>query len=245
MSTSYDLRVGTLTVRVEAPAFIDLSQVHVSGVETHTESPIILGDLKSWQSIQNGERTFFEKTIQGPLKKGRLNLFLAYKEAQADITDLYLSSVNAWTSACEFFDPGLGHSEELMSARIKMTVSALEIGAARVLAIVGFRTVWFGKKANERKPDILAYHELGDGRKKFLLVECTEENPTAKFGVLALEASNLRTFLGDHACEVIPCVYTAIECSEAERENAARHGIALLGPSEVSTILEMFARGSR
>jgi hypothetical protein len=242
-STSYDLRAGTLTVRVEAPSFIDLSQVHVSGVETHTESPIILGDFNSWQSIQNTEQTFFEKTIEASLKEGRLGLFLAYKEAQADVTDLYLSSVNAWTRACEFFDPGLRHAEELMSARNKMTVSALELGALRILALVGFHTAWFGKKANERKSDILACHELEDGRRKFLLVECTEENPTAKFGAVALEAATLRTFLADGASEVTPCVYTAIECSEAERQNAVMHGIALLGPGEASTILEIARKG--
>ncbi|MBI1956288.1 MAG: hypothetical protein HYS38_07820 [Acidobacteria bacterium] len=235
----------TLTVTVQAAKSVNPSDVHVSAIRLSDQSPIYLGKIDTWSKSTNGLYNQFQATKELDPFHGSLKLILAFRNWQADVHTQYLSSSDVWTRACEFFDPDLRKTKELISKQGRMDgVIPLEMGALRFLATLGFRTAWFGKEATPRKPDLLAYHETSDGRKFLLLVECTEENPVAKFTKISHEADSMQKFLADEASHVTPVVFIPKKVSQNDHKQAMGHGVALIGLDELELIWKSAKEGS-
>jgi len=242
-TVSQNLSKERLYISVELSATADLNRAAVSSIYSTNQESHSLGRLSEWKAASHGNALLRETDIDLHQNKGRLKVVLSYGGTLVELHDHYLSSLDSWARTCEFFDPELNRSKELNDERGKMRVESLEMSALRLLGLIGLRTVWFGKQSTERKPDILACHDYRDGRKALLLVECTEEDPTAKIAKVSHEAESLRHFLRDDASIVIPMIFTSGECSAAESEQAGSQKVAIVGADEVRAIFASFGRG--
>lgn len=240
-----NLTEKNLTASVEARPTIDISLASVNGVYSIDESAVVLGDLKSWSRKQTDDWLLCEKTVRLTHTSGRIKLILAYAQTRVEIHEHYLAAIDAWARACEFFDPEFKNLASLVNATEKINVSALELGAARLLATAGFRVAWFGKRAAPRKGDILAAHTSADGRTVFVTLECTEENPTAKIARANREAEALKSFIDDEAIQVIPAIFTSAQCSSADYQQSRSQGVALITPRESDWILQGIRAGKK
>lgn len=165
-----------------------------------------------------------------------MRLILAYKDATVEQHDQFLSARDLWIRAAQFFDPGFERSKNLVAKSGSVGVSRFEAGVARLLTLAGFRVAWFGKESAERRPDILAFHEFTSGQKTFLLVECTERNPMNKIDEAASRANELRGWLDDASCRVIPAVFSAAGRKEVDLQAAFEQRVALAGADELTKI---------
>lgn len=233
----------TLEISVELPDYVDHSKASVSVVFSPSQMGIALGSLKDW-SGSNSRRSF--KTVSNVIpigdKSGSVYIVLGFSGEQVETHEHFIGSSDPWLRACRFFDPEFQKSKELLGKSDKPSVSSFELGVLRMFSLLGLRTIWFGKASAERKPDILAFHEQRNGGKTILVIECTEENPAAKFTKLKREAEALEKFLNDSTCQVLPVIVVAGAVSGTESQNAIGHRISLIEVSDLEKFLEKVER---
>jgi hypothetical protein len=118
--------------------------------------------------------------------------------------------------------------------------NGFETGVARLLSLLGIPAIWYGAKSFGEKPDLAAMVEV-QAKWVVVLGECTVQKPSAKFTMLLTRARELRAVL-DAQAMVIPAVFTSTEISSADKTQARKDGISLVGREELGTLQAMVAR---
>jgi len=231
---SYDHGNGvTLTI----PAGIDPHQLRLKAFflpsANALERPISLEDLPQ----NNGAFTVNWKP-QWPRDSSSAEVRLFYKDKQIDVVAArrWAASTSVRGAVDEYFDPthkGLGRA---LKWQQQTRSEEFETAVVRLLNVLGIPAIWYGKGVEPDRPDAAAVANI-EADPLILLIECTRENPSAKYSSLAERARQMSEKIGDRT-RIIPLVFTPVRVSDTEIVAATDYGVGLVGSAELEHLLD-------
>jgi len=243
------LERGRLHFQIEANSKAVLDRCSLGYVSGSASPGLLTGTIMitgdGWEEI--GGAYVFTGNHELPDSKD-LTLFLrvaGFSVQRIKVLDYEAIAENPRVAAYGVFDPGLELFEKWLLADDRLNAGHFELAVARLLTFLGFRVdILSGDARLGDAVDILAF---GDPYSTILAVECTIGSIGAggKLGKLVDRARHLESSLETH--DVIPVIVTALSrsrLSEAEINEAARDGIAVLARESLQSLLESLVEGS-
>ena len=183
------------------------------------------------------------------------NVLQAEVHVLYDKNEVETLTIRHWASAANwriavdsYFDPETRLLKEALDGdgqRLKSQnrSEAFEQAIVRLLTLGGVAATWHGAIRQSGRPDLAGYCEL-PGRRIALIGECTLEKPNAKLDAVKSRMGAVRELAGD-SVEILPVVFAACDPIQADYENAAKEGIALVGKNEIAGLLALIERNAK
>ncbi len=235
---------GRLALRTPKAAVEGQMRIVINFKPTRPASTIRVGHDGA-EPTADGGATEWRWEIPWPqgAESGKASLFYAEEEVSSIDLRRWPGAGTLRAAVDCYFDPGHKLLQKALSGQSEKKSNdekvqrAFETGVVRLMNLLGIPLVWYGQGPLQRRSDAAGLvHE--EENRVVVLAECTLEKPEAKFSALKERAHELARSLAGEA-EVLPVVFTATEPPEATFDTATDHRIALVGRTELNSLLDM------
>jgi hypothetical protein len=142
-----------------------------------------------------------------------------------------------------YFDPEHTNLKELLFKRNDSR--RFEYAVVRLMNLLDIPLIWYDPGSKGSRPDAAGIVFLSEATKPIvLLVECSVEKPQAKFSALAGRAAEIGKHLQGEA-EINPVVFTRSSAGEGDAGASREYGIALVGETELQSLVQMLEARSQ
>jgi len=165
-----------------------------------------------------------------------IRLFCGDREIDNVTINRWASSATVRGAVDEYFDVQHTQLQKALTWQDRSKSDVFELAVVRLMNLLGIPAIWYGKSADPDRPDAAALTAAENSRSLVLLIECTREKPSEKFGALAERTRQLSLSIRDEAV-VSGVVFTPARVTGTDLAAASEYGIWLVGADELTHLL--------